>query len=477
MARLDSAQCEIGVIGLDAAGCGVALNLAHHRFNVAACDWEPQPAPTPAQAALAVGREVGLAANPRELLANLRQPRTVFIFTGVGPPAWSLLEETLLELKSGDLLLDAGNSYFKDTARRGQWLAEQGVQYMGLGLAGGQEGPRQGAIVMAGGGDEARLRARPLLEAIATKVHGEPCVSFLETPAAAHFARMVHAGIEHTLLQLLAETFDLMQRASLQADERLDDPAAAWHASVFNGYLMEITGRAFEPVETTMPQPLLDDKLAAARQDAFAEWVARSALELGVSIPTLDAAAGTMTLAAVEREEALIAAPNRQPVGRFGDDTQSVMEQLHGALHAAMIITYAQGLALLAAASIHHGLHFKLDDLVRAWRGCTRLRTALLDDIAAALQTTPSLPDLLFDDDLSEKVMACQECLRHAVWRAHEMGTVVPALLASLDHLDSNRGAWLPVNLIEVPRRPPVQARPLAPAFALRAAAGTPALE
>jgi 6-phosphogluconate dehydrogenase len=355
--------------------------------------------------------------------------------------------------------MDAGNSYFKDTAQRGRWLTEQGIQFLGLGLAGGQDGPRQGAIVMAGGAGEARQRARLMLEAIAAKVHGEPCVSFLETAAAAHFAKMVHAGIEYALLQLLSEMFDLIQRTSILTDVESRNASEAWYASVFNGYLMEITARAFEPEETRMPRPLLEQKLEAARQDALGEWVARSALELQVSIPTMDAAAGTLTIATRERQRALIATPNRHPVGRFGNDTQSVMDQLRGALHAAMIITYAQGLALLSAASEHHGLNFKLDDLARAWKGCTRLRTTLLDDIAAALRTTPDLPDLLSDEDLSEKVMAGQEYLRRAVWRAHELETTTPALLASLDYLDSNRRAWLPVNLIQVPGAPPAEVR------------------
>jgi 6-phosphogluconate dehydrogenase len=405
---------------------------------------------------------VRLAANARELIANLRQPRTILISSPAGEPADSVIEELLPGLDEGDLLMDAGNSYFKDTARHSSRLTDRGIQFMGVGLAGGQEGPGQGAVVMAGGGSEARERTRPLLEAIAAKVGGKPCVSSLETVAAAHFAKMVHAGTEHALLELLSETFDLTRRASRLSNEEMRHAPGAWQAGAFEGYLMEIGGRVFEPAGDRTAGPLLARKLEAARQDPQGGWMARSALELEVSIPTIDAAVGTLAVGPQERQRALVATPSRQPAGRVRDDARSVLDELLGAMQAAMIITYAQGLALLAAASKHHGFQYKLDDLCRAWRGCAPLRAALLEDMAIALETTPELPDLLSDEDLSEKVMARQESLRRAVWRAHKLGTLAPALLVSLDYLDSNRRAWLPFNLIQVPRRPPAQVRQLA---------------
>ena len=453
MAGLDSTKSEVGVIGLDAAGAGVARNLADHQFKVAACDWGPR------QRAASPAPPVRLAANARELIANLRQPRTILISSLAGQSADSVIEELLPGLEEGDLLMDAGNSYFKDTARHRRRLTDRGIQFMGVGLAGGQEGPGQGAIVMAGGGSEARERTRPLLEAIAAKVGGKPCVSSLETVAAAHFAKMVHGGIEHALLELLSETFDLMQRALRLSDEEMRQTPGVWQADALIGYLMEIGGRVFEPADDRTARPLLEHKLEAARQDAQGEWMARSALELEVSIPTIDVAVGTLAIGARDRQRAFVATPSRQPAGRCGDDAPSVLEELHGALQAAMIVTYSQGLALLAAASAHHGFHYKLDDLCRAWRGCAPLRAALLEDIAAALETTPDLPDLLSDEDLSEKLMARQECLRRAVWRAHKLDTLAQAMLVSLDYLDSNRRAWLPFNLIQVPPRPPAQAR------------------
>jgi 6-phosphogluconate dehydrogenase len=311
---------------------------------------------------------------------------------------------------------------------------------------------------MAGGGHEALRQARPLLEAMAATVRGDPCVSCFESAAAAHFVKMVHAGIEYALAQLLSETFHVLQRTLLLTDEELHDSAGAWRLGVLNGYLMEISGRVVDPVDQPAPRLLLREKLESARSDALGRWVAQSSWELEVPMPTIEAAVVIQRVAAADRRQALVSAPFRHPMGRFGDDPESVLDELHGALHAAMIVTYAQGLALLSAASQQLGFRFKLHEIPRAWRGCTHLRATLLDEITTALEATPDLPGLLSDDGLSERVMACQENLRHAVWRAHELDAAVPALHASLDYLDSNRAAWLPANLVQVPLRPPARA-------------------
>jgi len=445
---------EVGVIGLDLTGRNVAFRLAEQQFKVAAFDWaeqrttamrEPSTAPRPR-----------VAASVSELMASLRQPRTILLFSGPDAPVNFVVEQLLPELKIGDLVMDAGASYFKDTAKLKKLLAERCVQFMGIGFGGGEKGARHGAIVMAGGGLEARRRSRPLLAALAASVRGQACVICFESAAAAHFVKMVHAGIEYALLQLLSETFDLLQRTLQLTEEELHDISGEWRRGILHGHLLEISGGVFDPLDQLAPRALLRERLESAKSDALGSWVAQSSWELEVPVPTIEAAMAIQEAVATERRQALAAALFRHPVGRFGEDHESVLDEFHGALHAGMIITYAQGLALLNAASTHFGFRFNLNEISRAWRGCSQLRATLLDDIATALEMTPELPGLLSDADLSERVMACQEKLRHAVWRAHEFDTAAPALFASLDYLDSNRAAWLPMNLIQVPRRPPV---------------------
>jgi len=446
MAKSDAIQSDVGLIGLDAIGRNVALHLAEDHFNVAACDCGGRK--TLALPEQAAWPRVRVAGNVSELLANLRQPRTILIFSGAEAPMNSILDRLLPGLEQEDILMDAGDSYFKDTASHGRRLEEQSIHFMGLGLSGGERGARHGAIVMARGAREARERTRPWLESMAATVRGEPCVSYFESAAAAHFVKMVHNGVENALLQLVRETYQLLQRALLLTDEEMDDASGAWLIGVLGGHLVEISGRVLEP-QSARSWPW--DELKWAKDDALGRWAAQSAWELEAPVPTIEAAVGARGGVATEERQALLAAPFRQPVGRFGDDPESVMKELHSALHAAMMITYAQGMALLNAASEQFGFQFNLPEISRAWRGCTHLRTTLLDNIATALEATPDLPELLSDDDLSQEVMAGQENLRHAVWRAPGLDTAVPALLASLNYLDSNRAAWLPVNLIQAP--------------------------
>jgi len=451
MAGLDKIRNEVGLVGLDSIGRNVALRLAEQNFNVTAFDWRrPRTVELREQTK---GPKVRLAANVTELMSSLPSPRAIVIFSGVDAPTKFVVDQLRPELGDGDLLMDAGDSYFKDTAMQSRRLEEQRVQFMALGVAGGERGARHGANIMAGGACQGRERTRPLLEAMAASVRGEPCVCYFEDAAAAHFTRMVHAGIEFALWQLLAETFGLLHAAALLPDEELRGAPTLSHIDKLCGHLSEMSGRPFEPDNEQATKSMLDEKLESARNDTLGKWVAQSAWELEVPIPTIEAAVGTQRIAVAERWQALASASFRQPMGRFGDDVESVLDELHAALHAGMMIAYAQGMALLSAGSKKFGFQFMLHDITRAWRGCTHLRTTLLDDITAAFQETPDLPGLLCDADLSEGVMACQESLRHAVWRAHKLDAVVPAMLASLDYLDADRSAWLPTNLIQLPPR------------------------
>jgi 6-phosphogluconate dehydrogenase len=205
-------------------------------------------------------------------------------------------------------------------------------------------------------------------------------------------------------------------------------------------------------VEKGTERRQIKERLEALRNNPESWWIAQSARDLGVATPTIDAALGALALSARERQRSLILTPFRHPSGRFGNDAGSVLDELVGALHAAMIITYAEGFALLAEGSARHRFDLDLVEVARIWKGGCGARGALLDDIGGALRATPTLGNLLCDEDIAEKVMARQECLRHAVWRAGELDTVVPGMLASLDYLDSLRDAWLPVNLVQVRR-------------------------
>jgi 6-phosphogluconate dehydrogenase len=444
----DGFQSDVGIIGLDVIGRNAALRLSDHGFDVIAMDWGKPTAHTLFEAA--TGTRARVTGNISELKENLRHPRTILVF-GSGDSSLNLIMEELLpELAEGDLVIDAGHSFFKETARHSRLFAERRIHFLAVGFAGGEREARHGAVLMAGGTGEAVQRARPVLEALAKTARGEACVHYFETAAAAQFVKMAHGGVDGALLHLLAESFALLQHSLVLTDEELHDSSSSWHIGVLNGYLMEISGSVIEQTEQQTSGRWLEQQLESSKNEMLCNWAAQTAWDLEVAVPTIEAAAGLQRPAAPGNQESLQAATFRQPVGQFGDDPESVLEEIHEAFQAAMLITYAQAMAMLAAAANNVGFQFRLHDISRAWRGCARLRAPLLDDITIALQAMPDLPDLLSDDDLSEQVMARQEKLRHAVWRAYELDLPVPALLASLDYLDSNRAAWLPVNLVQV---------------------------
>ncbi len=450
MSDSDSGKCDVGVAGLFGSGVSVAQNISSHLFQVAT--WELRPPANPELAAGLGGGPFLQARSLSELAGLVSRPRTIFVFGETAAQTDGMVNELLPHLAPRDLIIDAGDSYFKDAERRARKLSERSVEFMSLGIAGGDAAARDGIIIMAGGRRDVCARMRPILEALAANVNGEPAVGYFDSAAAACFARMAHSGIEYGLMELVFETFELMQRTLAFGGEEFRDASGALNVGVLNGYLAEVSGHVFNPVDEGMERGQIKGKLNALKNDAAARRISQCARELGVRTPTIDAALGTRCFSARERQRSLIMTPFRHPAGRFGEDAESVLNELRGALYTAMIIAYAEGLALLAAGSARHGFDFNPAEVVRIWRGGCSVRTPLLNDIVAALRATPTLGNLLCDEDIAEKVMANQECLRHAVWRAGELDTVTPGLLASLDHLDSFREAWLPVNLVQVQR-------------------------
>jgi 6-phosphogluconate dehydrogenase len=441
----DLRKCDVGLAGLAGPGRSVAQDISSLLYHVATYDSQPGETGVPAD-------QIVRAQSLAELVGMLRQPRTIFIFSETEAQTDTTIGELLPHLSHQDLLIDASNSYFKHTTRRARSLSQMSIDFMGLGLCGG-DGLEWRGTIMAGGRREAHVRARPLLEALASRVEGEPSVGYHDSPAAAHFVRMVHSGIEYALMQLVFETFDLLQRTLQLSDKDIDDISSNWRIGVLNRHLQEFSGNVFSPVPKGSQWRALEGKLAAVRKDSIARWSKQSARELGLATPIIDAALDARNDLARERQLLLISTPYRHPSGHFGNQTESVLEELHRALNAAMMITYAEGLALLARGSRLHGFGCDLVEIAHLWKGGCTARTPLLNDITTALQATPDLTNLLCDEDLSDKIMANQESLRHAIWRANGLGTVAPCLLAALDSLDGCREAWLPVNLVQVDRR------------------------
>jgi 6-phosphogluconate dehydrogenase len=441
---------EIGMVGLGVMGRNLLLNMADHGFSGAGYDKDLGK--VEALRKETADRNICMAENMNDFIGLLRPPRAVMMLVPAGAPVDSLIDDLLMHVQPGDLIIDAGNSYFKDTTRRARDLTEKGIQFLGVGVSGGEEGARHGPSIMPGGPKEAYERVRPLFEAAAAKVNGDPCVSWLGPASAGHFVKMVHNGIEYGVMQLIAETYDLMKRGLGLNDDELHDVYSAWNNGELNGYLMEITGHIFGKVDEKTGKRLIDEIRDVARQKGTGMWTSQSAMELHVPVPTIDLAVAMRDLSAFDNQRARIGALLQRPMQPFGGDRDEFLIQLRRALHVGLILTYVQGLALLTVASEKFEYHLDLEAVARIWRGGCIIRGALLEDIRTAYRNQPDLPNLLLDPEIWRKVVTNEEKLRHIVCTSAELGVPAPGFMTALSYLDGCRSAWLPMNLIQAQR-------------------------
>jgi 6-phosphogluconate dehydrogenase len=441
---------ELGLVGLGVMGRNLVLNMADHGCTVAGYD-KDQTKVAALRKAAAEGK-VSAAANLVDFIALLRIPRAIMMLVPAGAPVDSVIKDLLPHLDQSDLIIDAGNSHFIDTNVRAHNLTAKGIQFLGVGVSGGEEGARHGPSIMPGGPKEAYERVRAIFEAASAKVNNEPCVTWLGPGSAGHFVKMVHNGIEYGLMQLLAETYDLMKRGWGMNDDEMQDVFDSWNKGELNGYLVEITSRIFAKPDEKTGKRLIDEILDRAKQNGTGLWTSQSAMELQVPTPTIDLAVAMRDLSKLAKEREQAGAIYPQAPRRITGDRNAFLTQLGRALYVGMIITYAQGLALLAVASVKYGYQLDLEAVARIWRGGCIIRAALLEDFCAAFRAQRDLPNLLLDPNLSRKIRERQEDLRLVVGQAAESGVPTPGLMASLGYFDAYRSAWLPANLIQAQR-------------------------
>jgi len=404
---MNKQPCDIGIIGLGVMGKNLLLNMTDHGFSVAGYDKKN-------------------STDIKDFIQSLREPRAILLLVPAGAAVDDVIQELLPLLKPDDLIIDAGNSYFKDTDIRAQYLQKHGIQFLGVGISGGEEGARHGPSIMPGGPKEAYARVQKIFEAIAAKVNNQPCVTYLGPGSSGHFVKMVHNGIEYGIMQLIAETYDFMKRGLNFNNKQLAEIYTEWNTGELSSYLIEITSHIFN-------NSIIDLILSVAKQNGTGMWTSQSAMELQVPIPTIDVAVSMrdMSVLITEREEASVKYP--RPIKTFTDFN---LTQLHDALFAAMILTYTQGFNVLAAASKHYNYGLDLKAISRIWQGGCIIRAAMLNNI----------------DTSHDLLMKHQESLRQIVCHAAQSGIPLPAFMASLSYFDAYRSTWSPANLIQAQR-------------------------
>ena len=448
---MSNGGCDIGLVGLGTMGRNLVLNMADHGFALAVFNRTGEKTKEFMEKEVE-GRNIRPGYTLAEFVGHLKEPRAIIILVAAGPPVDAVIDELLPFLGPGDLLIDGGNSFFQDTNRRGQTLAAKGLLYLGLGVSGGETGARYGPSLMPGGPPEAYERLRPILEAAAAKVQGEPCVAYLGSGSAGHYVKMVHNGIEYAVMELLAEAYDLLRRGLGLSPGESAGIFEEWNRGELASYLVEITAPILRRVEEKSGQPLIDLILDQARQKGTGKWTSQEAMDQQVPTPTIDTAVMMRDLSGHQAEREASSRVLQGPSPAFQGDRQVFIRQIGRSLYAGMVLAFTQGLALLQRASQVYDYHLQLSDVARIWRGGCIIRAALLEDIRAAYRAQPDLPHLLLDPHLGREAMARMPDLRAVAAAAAALGIPAPGLMVSLAYYDAFRSARLPANLIQAQR-------------------------
>jgi len=443
-------QASLGVVGLGTMGSNLALNVADHGFPVAV--WNRNPAKAEELVAENPGLPLAAHRTLADLVRGLERPRKVLLMVPAGAPVDEMLTRLAGLCEEGDLLIDGGNTWFEDTQRRERELAARGLRFYGVGVSGGEEGARHGPSLMPGGEREGYALLAPILEAIAARTDSGPCVTYVGSDGAGHFVKTVHNGIEYADMQLIAEAYDVLRRALGFDAGRLAEVFSGWNRGPLESFLIEITGRIFGVRDPETGGPLVDRVLDRAGQKGTGRWTVQVALELGVPVPSIAAALDARLLSS--RKDARTAASRRFPVAERPplDEPGAWVERVHDALYAAKICAYAQGMDLIRAASEEHGWQIDLGELARIWKGGCIIRARFLDRIRAAYRDDPELSSLLLAEPFLGDLRRTLESLREVLALAQGRAIPVPALAASLAHVDASRTARLPQNLTQAQR-------------------------
>jgi len=441
-----------GLIGLAVMGENLALNVERNGFPITVYNRSPEKTNT-FMAERAQGKNVVAAYSLEEFVQSLERPRRILVMVKAGAPVDAVIEQLKPLLEQDDMIIDGGNSLYEDTERRVKDLESTGLQFIGMGVSGGEEGALNGPSMMPGGTKAAYEAIEPIVTKIAAQVDDGPCVTYIGPGGSGHYVKMVHNGIEYGDMQLIAEAYDLLKNTLGLDHNQLQEVFAEWNTTdELNSFLIEITANIFKKLDPDTGLPLVDVIMDAAGQKGTGRWTVVSALELGVSIPTITAAVNARIISSYKKERVEASKQLTGPTGKYDGDTQSFINMIRDALYCSKICSYAQGMALIGKASQEFNYGIDLGETARIWKGGCIIRAGFLGKIKHAYDENPQLANLLLAPEFIQTILDRQEAWREVLAVAAKLGVPVPAFSASLDYFDSYRRDRLPQNLTQAQR-------------------------
>jgi len=445
------AQAQFGMIGLAVMGRNLALNIEEHGFPVAV--WNLETDVVDQFTAENRGKNFVGTKTFADFVKALERPRRIMMMIKAGSPVDQTIDKLGPFLEEGDVVIDGGNSWFKDTQERTKRLESKRLHFVGSGVSGGEEGARFGPSLMPGGSNESWKAIQPVFEAIAAKSDSGPCVTHVGPDGAGHFVKMVHNGIEYGDMQLIAEAYDMLRKGIGASANELADIFDQWNRGPLESFLIEITAHIFRVKDPDSGAPLVEKVLDKAGQKGTGKWTAQVALDLGVAVPTIAAAIDARVISSMkdERVRASKILGGATPPSAAKDRKQ-IIDDVQQALYASKICSYAQGMALIQAGSAEWKWNINMREMARIWKAGCIIRAKFLDSIMRAYEEKSDLPNLLLAKEFSARVKQSEASWRRAVSFAQTNGIAVPAMSSSLAYFDAYRSADLPQNLTQAQR-------------------------
>ena len=449
MNKENTNQSAFGMIGLGTMGSNLLQNIADNGYSCSGYDINTKQVES--LNALNQNNIHGFS-DLKSFADSLNSPRIVMMLVPAGKIVDSVIEELLQVLDKGDIIVDGGNSHFKDTERRFVYLEEKGYHFVGMGVSGGEDGARKGPSMMPGGDKEAYKYLKPVLEKIAAHVNGEPTVAYMGERSAGHFVKMVHNGIEYALMQLISETYEVMKKGLQMEDSEIHDVFKKWNEGRLKSYLIEITRDIFAYKEKGADHLFFNDIKDEAKAKGTGKWTSQAAMDLSVPVPMIDIAVSMRDLS--KYKELRIEASKLYPDSQKSDskDKTEYIAKLEQAFYFSMVSAYAQGMHLLDEANQEFKYDLNLATIAKIWRGGCIIRSEFLEDIYAAYQKNSNLKHLFLDSSIKDSLLESIPGIRAVVSDAALQGISVPTYAVALSYFDNVRNEEMPANLIQAQR-------------------------
>ena len=441
---------QFGVIGIGVMGKNLALNVESRGISV--CVYNRSRIKTDELMIESKGKNIKGTYSIEEFVDSLIIPRKILLMIKAGKFVDETIEKLIPYISKGDILIDGGNSFFKDTIRRSKELEDLGFKFIGTGVSGGEEGALIGPAIMPGGQEDAYKIVEPIFTAISAKVNGEPCCTYIGANGAGHYVKMVHNGIEYGDMQLICEAYALLKGVARLSNTKIHDVFAQWNKGELDSYLMEITSEIFAEKDSESGEYMVDIILDKAGQKGTGKWTSQSGLDLSVPIPTITEAVYARCMSAIKDERVFASNILKGPDTLFKGDVNEFIESVRKALYASKICSYAQGFVLMKAASKEYSWNLQYGKIAKIFRGGCIIRAKFLDKINEAFEKNSNLNNLMLDSYFKSILSSYQADLRTVVCAAVNLGVPVPGFSSALTYYDSYRTPILPANLLQAQR-------------------------